>query len=66
MTAMLISAILTGNVKSFRIMLGTLDTAAIIELTRAIIKIADAMPLDQYVKYDMESKIIEMQYISTL
>lgn len=60
------ASILKGSVSSIRIIAGATGAKALRDITIRIIETANAMTEEQYIKYDMESKIIELQLIATL
>ena len=66
MTNLLINAILRTNVASLRLMVQTLDAKALVALTRAVVGVADKLTAAEYVSCDMEAKIQELTYLSTI
>ncbi len=66
MTNMILAAILNLPVASIRCIVGTLDGKAIHQLAHALLQISNTMSLEQYIKYDIESKIQELEIVASL
>lgn len=66
MSNALLTAILTLPVSSIRCIVGSLDAKAIHGVARALLQIGDKMPLEQYIQYDIESKLQELEFVATL